>query len=50
MKRLALILALATALGLPASQALAADPGVTATSHAAEPAHQDPGPHRGAEG
>jgi len=31
MKRLALILALATALGLPTSQALAADPGVTAT-------------------
>jgi branched-chain amino acid transport system substrate-binding protein len=31
MKRFALILALAAALGLPASQALAADPGVTAT-------------------
>jgi branched-chain amino acid transport system substrate-binding protein len=31
MKRFALILALAAALGLPASQSLAADPGVTAT-------------------
>lgn len=31
MKRFALILAIAAALGLPASQALAADPGVTAT-------------------
>jgi branched-chain amino acid transport system substrate-binding protein len=31
MKRLALILALVAALGLPASQAVAADPGVTAT-------------------